>query len=93
MTLGTLMLLILIVYLVLIAYGVAGAERKTLGPNALRITRALLIFLVPVLLVGALLISGEDNLVRDWWLLFVAMPFLGIAVTFLAARIARQIEP
>ena len=92
MTLGTLMLLILIVYLVLVAYGVVGAERKKFGPAALRITRALLVLLVPVLLVGALLISGEDNLVRDWWLLFVAMPFLGMVVVWLAARIARQVQ-
>ncbi|HMI20529.1 MAG TPA: hypothetical protein VK533_13405 [Sphingomonas sp.] len=91
MTLGTLMLLILTVYLVLIAYGVVGAERKKLAPGALRITRALLVLLVPVLLVGALLASGEQSLVRDWWLLFFLMPVLGIVVAWLAARIANSV--
>jgi heme A synthase len=93
MTLGTLMLLILIVYLVLIAYGVVGAERKKLAPGALRIKRALLVLLVPVLLVGALVASGEGDLVRQWWRLFVLMPVLGIIVAYLASRIGRQIEP
>ena len=92
MTLGTLMLLILTVYLVLIAYGVVGTARKNLGPGALRITRALLVLLVPALLVGALVASGEGDLVRQWWRLFVLMPVLGIAVAYLAVRIARQIE-
>jgi cytochrome bd-type quinol oxidase subunit 2 len=93
MTLGTLLLLILITYLVLIAYGVVGAERKRMGEGALRLTRVLLVLLVPVLLVGALLMSGERALVRDWWVLFVVMPVLGLIVQMLAARIARQVEP
>jgi hypothetical protein len=91
MTLGTLMLLILTVYLVLIAYGVVGTERKRLGPAARRITRALLVLLVPLLLVGALLASGEGDLVRVWWRLFVLMPMLGIAVAWLAVRIANSV--
>ena len=91
MTLGTLMLLILTVYLVLIAYGVVGMERKKLGPAARRITRALLVLLVPALLVGALFASGEGEIVRDWWRLFLAMPLLGLVVAWLAARVARQV--
>ena len=91
MTLGTLMLLILTVYLVLIAYGVVGAERKKLAPAALRLTRALLVLLVPLLLVGALVASGEGDLVRQWWRLFVLMPVLGIIVAYLASRIGRSV--
>jgi cytochrome bd-type quinol oxidase subunit 2 len=87
------MLLILIIYLVLIAYGVVGAERKKLGRRARMITRAGLVLLVPVLLVGALIVSSEDSLVRDWWLLFVLMPFLGMLVVWLSARIAREVGP
>jgi|KBSSwiStaDraftv2_1062776.scaffolds.fasta_scaffold2932532_2 hypothetical protein len=92
MTLGTLMLLILTVYLVLIAYGVVGAQRK-LGGGALRITRALLIVLVPASLATALAASGEGALVRQWWRLFVLMPILGIIVAILASRIGRQVGP
>jgi hypothetical protein len=92
MTLGTLMLLILIIYLVLVAYGVVGAERKKLDPGALQITRFLLVLLVPALLAGALIASGEGDLVRQWWRLFVLMPVLGIAVAYLATRIARTVQ-
>lgn len=92
MTLGTLMLLILTVYLVLIAYGVVGAQRKLSG-GALRITRALLIMLVPALLAGALAANGEGALVRQWWRLFLLMPILGIIVAILASRIGRQVGP
>ena len=92
MTLGTLMLMVLIVYLVLIAYGMIGAQRKLAG-SALRITRALLVLLVPTLLAGALAASGEGDLVRQWWRLFALMPALGIAVAYLAAQIARNVDP
>ncbi len=92
MTIGTLLLMILMIYLALIAYGVVGAQRRLSG-GALRLTRALLVLLVPALLAGALVASGEGALVRDWWRLFVLMPVLGVVVAFLAARIARRVEP
>jgi hypothetical protein len=92
LTLGTLLLLILVLYLVLIAYGVVGAQRRFSGP-ALRITHVLLVLLVPVLLAGALAASGDGALVREWWRLFVLMPLLGILVALLASRIGRQVDP
>jgi hypothetical protein len=92
MTLGTLMLLILTIYLVLIAYGMVGAQRK-LGGGALRITRAVLVLFVPIVLAGLLAASGEGDLVREWWRLFVLMPVLGVIVAYLAARIGRSVEP
>jgi hypothetical protein len=91
-TLGTLLLLILIIYLVLIAYGVVGAQRKFSG-GSLRIARALLVLLVPAGLAAALAASGDGDLVREWWRFFVAMPILGIVTALLASRIARQVEP
>ena len=92
MTLGTLLLLIVSVYLVLIAYGVVGARRKLSG-RALAVTLALLVLLVPVAIAGALAASGEGSLVREWWRLFAIMPILGGAVAYLAARIGRQVDP
>lgn len=92
MTLGTLLLLILITYLVLIAYGVVGARRKLRG-GPLRIARALLVLLVPAGLAGALAASGEGDLVREWWRFFALMPILGVVTALLASRIARQVEP
>ena len=92
MTLGTLLLLILTVYLVLIAYGVVGARRKLSG-RALAVTLALLVLLVPVVLAAALAASGEGALVREWWRLFALMPILGGGVAYLAARIGRRVEP
>lgn len=92
MTLGTLLLVILITYLVLIAYGVVGAQRKLSG-RALRITLVLLVLLVPAALAGMLVASGEGDLVRQWWRFFVLMPLLGIVVAFLTSRIGRRIGP
>ena len=92
MTLGTLLLLIVSVYLVLIAYGVVGARRKLSG-RALAVTLALLVLLVPVAIAGALAASGEGSLVCEWWRLFAIMPILGGAVAYLAARIGRQVDP
>lgn len=92
MTLGTLLLLVLIIYLVLIAYGVVGTRRKFSG-GSLRIARALLVLLVPAALAGALAASGDGDLVREWWRFFVLMPVLGIVTALLASRIARQVEP
>ena len=92
MTLGTLLLLVLVTYLVLIAYGVVGTRRKFSG-GALRIARALLVLLVPAGLAAALAASGDGDLVREWWRFFVAMPILGIVTALLASRIARQVEP
>jgi hypothetical protein len=92
LTLGTLLLLVLTLYLVLIAYGVISAQRKFSGA-ALRITRVLLVLLVPILLAGALAAIGEGALVREWWRLFALMPVLGIVVALLASRIGRQVGP
>lgn len=92
MTLGTFMLLMLTLYLVMIAYGIVGAQRK-LGDGALRIARALLVLIPPVLLAIALAASGEGDLVRQWWRLFALMPILGIVVAYLASRIARNVAP
>lgn len=91
MTLGTLMLLVLTTYLVLIAYGVVGARRKLSG-RALAVTLFLLVLLVPAVLAIALAASGEGDLVREWWRLFALMPILGGAVAYLAARIGRQVD-
>ena len=92
MTLGTLMLLVLILYLVLIAYGVVSSQRKLTGA-ALRLTRALLVLLMPALLAGALFASGEGDLVRQWWRFFALMPVQGFLVALLASRIGRHVEP
>jgi len=91
MTLGTLMLLILTVYLVLIAYGAVRARRKFTGA-ALRLVQLLLILLLPAAVVGVLLLSGDSVVVRQWGELFAAMPVLGLITLILADRIADKVD-
>lgn len=92
MTLGSLLLTLLAAYLAVIAYGVVGARRKYTG-MALRIVQACLVLILPVVLVGALIASGDGAVVREWGRLFAAMPILGLITVILADRIAAQVDP
>ena len=91
MTLGPLLLTLLAAYLAVIAYGVVGARRKFAG-TPLRIVQAGLVLILPVVLVGVLLASGDGRVVREWVRLFAAMPVLGLVTVILADRIAAQVE-
>lgn len=92
MTLGTLFLMVVTIYLVLIAYGVVGARRR-LRHGSLVVTQALLVLLPPALLIGALVAADEAPLVAEWSRLLIAMPIAGAIVAVLAERIARRVEP
>ena len=91
MTLGPLLLTLLAAYLAVIAYGVVGARRKFAG-TPLRIVQAGLVLILPVVLLGVLLASGDGAVVREWGKLFAAMPMLGIITVILADRIASKVE-
>lgn len=91
MNLGSLLLTLLAAYLAVVAYGVVGARRKFSG-TPLRIVEAGLVLILPVVLVGVLLASGDGAVVREWGKLFAAMPVLGIVTVILADRIAARVD-
>lgn len=91
MTLGSLLLTLLAAYLAVIAYGVVGARRKLSGA-ALRIVQACLILTLPAALVGALIVTGDGEVVRKWGRLFAAMPLLGLVTLIMADRIAAKAD-
>lgn len=91
MTLGPMLLTLLAAYLAVIAYGAVGARRKFSGA-ALRIVQACLVLILPAALVGALLATGDDAVVREWGRLFAAMPVLGLVTLILADRIAARVD-
>ena len=91
MTLGPLLLTLLAAYLAVIAYGAVRA-RRTFSGSALRIVQACLVLIAPVILVGALVASGDVAVVREWGKLFAAMPVLGLITVVLAGRIAAQVD-
>ena len=91
MTIGTTFLLILTAYLALIAYGIVGARRRLAG-KALLVTEILLVLVLPVLLAGLLVATGEGELVRAWARFFIAMPVAGAIVAVLADQIARRVD-
>jgi len=89
MTLGPLLLTLLAAYLAVIAYGAVGARRKFTGAP-LRAVQAGLVLILPIVLVGALIASGDSAVVREWGRLFAAMPVLGLVTLILADRIAAR---
>jgi hypothetical protein len=91
MTLGPMLLTLLAAYLAAIAYGVVRARRIFTG-TALRAVEAGLVLILPVVLVGVLVASGDGAVVREWAGLFAAMPVLGLVTAILAERIAAQVD-
>jgi len=91
MTLGPLLLTLLAAYLAVVAYGAVGARRKFAGAP-LRVVQACLVLILPVILVAAMLASGDDAVVREWGKLFAGMPVLGLATLVLADRIAARVD-
>lgn len=92
MTLGTLLLMVVTVYLVLIAYGVVRARRRLAG-RAKLVAEALLVVVPPMLMAGALVGADEGALVAAWWRLFVSMTMAGVCVAAVAEQVARRVEP
>lgn len=93
MTLGTLFLTILMIYLVLIAYGIVGMRRRHMHGRPKIVTQVLMVIAPPGLITLMLLISDERGLVEQWALFLLAMPVTGAIVAVLTELIARRVEP
>ena len=93
MTLETLFLMIVLIYLVLIAYGVVGMLKRKMVGRPKRVTEILIVLVPPAMIAGLLTVSGEGGLVIQWGLFIGAMPIVGAIVVVLAELIARRVQP
>ena len=91
MTIATLFLMIVSIYLVLIAYGVVGARRRGMVGRARLISGALMVLIPPVAILGALYAIGDAFLLAGWGAVTLAMLAGGIAVAIAAELIARRV--
>jgi hypothetical protein len=90
MTLETLFLTIVLIYLVLIAYGIVGMRRRKMVGRPKLLTEILVVLVPPALIAGLLTVSGEGGLVLKWGLFLAAMPLAGAIVAVLTEQIARR---
>jgi hypothetical protein len=93
MTLDTLFLMIVLIYLVLIAYGIVGMRRRKMVGRPKLVTEILIVLVPPAMIAGMLTASGEGGVVLQWGLFLGAMPVAGAIVAVLAEQIARRVEP
>jgi hypothetical protein len=91
MTIATLFLVLIPLYLVLIAYGVVGARRRG-TPGRLRfVTAALMVLIPPLAILGALYSTGDAFLIAGWGVVTLAMLASGVATAAFAEFLARRI--
>lgn len=88
MTLQNLFLLLVPTYLVLIAYGVAGARRRRLSARARLVSIILLVLIPPAAVLAALYSTGDAFLIAGWDVVTLAMLASGIVAAALAWYIA-----
>lgn len=93
MTLEMLFLTIVIIYLVLIAYGIVGMRRRKMVGRPKMMTEIAIVIIPPALIAGLLTISGEGGLVIKWGQFLAAMAIAGAIVALLTEQIARRVEP
>ncbi len=93
MTLDTLFLMIVLIYLVLIAYGVAGMRKRKMVGRPKLVTEILIVLVPPAMIAGLLTVSGEGGVVLQWGLFLGAMPVAGAIVAVLTEQIARRVGP
>jgi hypothetical protein len=93
MNLATLFLMIVLIYLILIAYGIVGMRKRKMVGRPKLTTEILIVLVPPAMIAGLLTISGEGGLVLEWGLFLGAMPIAGAIVAVLTEQIARRVEP
>ena len=93
MTLPNLFLMIVLIYLVLIVYGIVGMRRRKMVGRPRVVTEVLIVLIPPALIAGLLALSGESGLVVQWGLFLGAMPAAGAVVAVLTELIARRVAP
>jgi hypothetical protein len=90
-TIDTLFLVVVPVYLVLVAYGQVGARRRGLGPRTRTIAAVLRVALPPVALILALVSSGDRVLLASWGLVTAGMAVAGALVAAAVELVAPRV--
>lgn len=91
MTLETLFVLVVPVYLVLVAYGQVGARKRGLSPKMRGVTGAIRVAVPPVALVLAFLSTGMPRLLAAWGLVIVGMAVIGAIVAVVVEVVAPRV--
>jgi hypothetical protein len=90
MTLETLFLVLIPLYLAMVAYGVVGARRRG-TPGRVRVVGAALMVLIPPLaILAALYSTGDAFLIAGWGVVTLAMLASGIATAIVTEFVARR---
>lgn len=84
MTLENLFLVLVPTYLALVAYGVVGARKRSLGSASRFLSIALLVLIPPVAILVALYSTGDAFLLAGWGVVMLAMLAGGIGTAALA---------
>jgi hypothetical protein len=91
MTLETLFLVLIPLYLVVIAYGIVGARRRGTPGRLRAVTAALMVLIPPVAILYALCSTGDAFLISGWSAVTLAMLASGIATAIFTEFVARRI--
>jgi len=91
MTLETAFLMLILIYLVMIAYGVVGARRRGTPGRTRLIAAALMVVIPPLAAFYALHSTGDPSLLAVWGRVIAAMLVSGIATGFFTEYVARRV--
>lgn len=86
----TAFLLIGSIYLVIIAYGVVRTRKRGLPPRVRLIAAAIQVVLPPAVLIGALLLTGDERMIGAWGTLLALLLLAGIFLAMCTEIIARR---
>jgi hypothetical protein len=90
-TLETLFLVVVPVYLVLIAYGQVGSRKRKVPLRTRWTIAAIRILLVPAALYGALWSTGDPYYATHWWPVLLAMAAAGAIAAALVELVAPRV--
>lgn len=91
MTIQTLFLLVVPLYLVLVAYGQFGARRRGLSGRTRAIAGALRVIIPPAALLGALASTGDRLLIEGWGIVTLGMLVAGAIVAGVVEAVAPRV--
>ena len=91
MTLETAFLMLILIYLVMIAYGVVGARRRRTPGRVRLVAAALMILIPPIAIFYALYSIGDGALLATWGRVVLAMLASGVMTGIFTEYMARRI--